>query len=314
MLAQPEISVIIPTYNRSELLRNAVLSLLNQDVSEITFEIIVVDNNSSDNTEAAVQLLGASNPGKLRYIFEPQQGNANARNAGIQNAQGSIIGFIDDDVVVEGNWLKSLKAIFHTRHDLSFVGGRVLPQWSGPLPSWLSPEHWSPLALLDYGQHELAISGENPPGLLTANIAFRRTVFDEVGMFSPNLQRVKDGIGSLEDHEFLLRVCRSGKKGRYDPDLVARAPVDSERLTKDYHRRWHTGHGRFYAIMRDPEWERTSLRLFGVPLHLYRQTMMNGFVWIKNILRGNKDHAFVNELQLRFFVGFFLQRQKKSSS
>jgi glycosyltransferase involved in cell wall biosynthesis len=313
MLGQPEISVIIPTYNRSELLRNAVLSLLRQDVSEITFEIIVVDNNSSDDTEVAVKLLSASNPGKVRYIFEQQQGNANARNTGIKNAEGSIIAFVDDDVIVEGNWVKLLKTIFQTREDLSFVGGRVLPQWNEPLPSWLSREHWSPLAVLDYGEHELAISGESPPGLLTANIAFRRNVFDEVGMFSPDLQRVRNGIGSLEDHEFLLRVCRNGKKGIYVPDLVAIAPVDSERLTKEYHRRWHTGHGRFYAIMRDPQWERTRLRIFGVPLHLYRQTMLDGFVWVKNMIRGKRDQAFVNELQLRFFAGFFLQRQKKFS-
>lgn len=100
------------------------------------------------------------------------------------------------------------------------------------------------------------------------------------------------------------------KKGKYLPDLVATAPVDPERLSKRYHRRWHTGHGRFYAIMRDPEWERSQFRFASVPGHLYRQTALEAFNWFKNGLLGRTDQAFVRERQLRFFGGFFLQRQR----
>src|SRR5687767_770717 len=269
MSTQPEVSVVIPTYNRCELLRGAVLSLLQQDEERSSFEIIVVDNNSSDDTRAVVESLMRSASVNIRYVHEQQQGNAYARNTGIQHAQGSIIAFIDDDVVVESNWIRTLKTAFD-EDDLSFVGGRILPRWSELPPTWLTCEHWSPLALLDYGPHELTISSANPLGLLTANIALRRKVFQEVGPFSPRLQRVKDGIGSLEDHEFLMRVCRKGKKGKYLPQLITTAVVDRERLSKRYHRRWHTGHGHFYAILRDPEWERSRLHFLGVPSHLYR--------------------------------------------
>jgi len=308
MFFQPEISVIIPTYNRSELVRDAVLSVLRQDAREIVFEIIVVDNNSSDDTEAVIKSLIAGNEGNLQYVVERQQGNAYARNAGIAKAQGSLIAFIDDDVVVEGNWLGLLNATFQGRGDLSFVGGRVLPRWNYPLPSWLTRKHWSPLALIDYGEEEFLISGQNPIGLLTANIAFRRNVFDELGVFSPELQRVKNGIGSLEDHEFLMRVCRSGKKGLYVPRLVAVAPVDLSRLTKDYHRRWHSGHGQFYAILSDPEWERSHFRFMGVPGHLYRETATHAVSWFSRMMRGTPDAAFEHECKLRFFGGFFVER------
>jgi glycosyltransferase involved in cell wall biosynthesis len=310
MSVPPAVSVVIPTYNRSELLRRAVLALAKQDASSSTFEIIVVDNNSSDDTRTTVQTLVDSGVGNLRYLREQRQGNAYARNSGIKSSRGLIIAFLDDDVVVGRDWISTLQAAFDAHPDLSFVGGKVLPLWCEPPPSWLTVEHWSPLALIDYGLEELQVDGETQLGLLTANIAFRREVFDDLGMFSPRLQRVKNSIGSLEDHEFLGRVYRSGRKGKYVPELIATSPVERERLTKDYHRRWHTGHGRFYAIMRDPEWERTGFRLLGVPAHLYRQTALDALLWIKSKVLGRNDEAFINERQLRFFAGFFHQRQK----
>jgi glycosyltransferase involved in cell wall biosynthesis len=310
MDSEVAVSVVIPTYNRSALLRDAVRSVLAQD-TQVPFEIVIVDNNSQDDTESVARALINQHPGKVRYVVEREQGNAHARNRGVQTAAGAIIAFIDDDVAVESNWLTTLANALSSRKDLSFVGGKVLPQWTGEPPSWLTPEHWSPLALLDYGPDELIISGESPRGLLTANIAFRREVFEEVGSFSPHLQRVKNMIGSMEDTEFLMRVCRSGKQGMYLPQMVAQAPVEVERLSKAYHRRWHTGHGHFYAVMRDPQWERSSFKLAGVPGHLYKQTLSHGLSWLKTIVTGNSDAAFTHECHLRFFRGFFRQRRRQ---
>ena len=305
-----EVSVVIPTYNRSTLMRNAVESVLAQE-TEVPFEIVIVDNNSQDDTQSVARALVAEHPDKVRYVVETEQGNAHARNRGVRSATADVIAFIDDDVTVESNWLATLKQALDSRADLSFVGGRVLPQWTGPPPSWLTPEHWSPLALLDYGPDEVIIGGLSPRGLLTANIAFRRSVFDEVGAFSPHLQRVKNFIGSMEDTEFLMRVCRSGKQGMYLPQMIARAPVEVERLSKSYHRRWHTGHGHFYAVMRDPEWERSSFRLAGVPGHLYKQTATHALGWVSSLITANTDAAFTHECRLRFFRGFFRQRRRQ---
>ena len=312
MASGVDVSVIIPTYNRAAMLRNAVESVLVQD-SQSPFEIVIVNNNSQDDTEAIARAIVDEHPGKVHYVVEREQGNAHARNRGVQTSGGAIVAFIDDDVTVERDWLSSLKNLLDAREDLSFVGGRVLPQWSGPPPSWLTPDHWSPLALLDYGPDELIIGGNSPRGLLTANIAFRRAVFDEVGTFSPHLQRVKNMTGSMEDTEFLLRVCRSGRQGLYSPRMVAHAPVELERLSKTYHRRWHTGHGHFYAVMRDPDWERSSFRLAGVPGHLYKQTLTHALRWLKTSATGNTDAAFTHECHLRFFRGFVRQRRSQST-
>ena len=308
----PEVSVVIPTYNRSHSLSDTLNSVLLQH-GDTEFEIVVVDNNSIDDTFDVVHSFMAEHPGKIRYVVETHQGNAYARNSGIENALGKIIAFVDDDITVQNNWMEVLIRVLRSRPDLAFVGGSVLPQWSEVPPSWLTPDHWAPLALLDYGPSELPISRDSPRGLLTANIAFRRNVFDEVGMFSPDLQRVNDGIGSMEDHEFLLRVCRSGRKGVYLPDMVAESPVSVDRLTKEYHRRWHTGHGHFYAVMCDPEWERSKFHLIGVPSHLFRQAATEAVTWVTRTLTGNTHDAFVNECRLRFFHGFLRQRRNQIS-
>jgi hypothetical protein len=165
--------------------------------------------------------------------------------------------------------------------------------------------------LLDYGTEERKISGPTPPGLLTANIAVRKEVFQQLGGFLPSLQRVKGSIGSMEDHEFLLRICRSGKRGVYLPDLITWAGVDPERMTKAYHRRWHTGHGHFYAVLNDPEWERSKFRIAGVPSHLYKDTAKHALTWCSKLLSGKSDAAFESECRLRFFYGFFLQRRNR---
>ena len=307
----PEISVVVCTYNRAMLLEKALRSLFAQKSEDVSYEIVVIDNNSADETPQVVESLKAESPVPLRYFRESRQGNAYARNAGVDQAAGSIVAFLDDDVIADENWVAVMKHAFTREPDLSFVGGKILPVWESDPPSWLTPAHWAPLALLDYGTEPVNIAGHSPRGLLTANIAIRREVFAEVGGFLTSLQRVKGAIGSMEDTEFLMRVCRSGKRGMYLPDLITFAWVDPERMTKAYHRRWHTGHGHFYAVMNDPEWERSSFRLLGVPGHLYRETARNVVGWVSKVLTGNADGAFVNECRVRFFRGFFKARQLK---
>lgn len=310
-MSRPDISVVVCTYNRAALLRRALQSLFAQKAEKRSYEIIVIDNNSADDTPATVEALKAESPVNLCYFRETRQGNAYARNAGVEQARAPLVAFLDDDCIADENWLSTIKSTFDRDPELAFVGGRVLPVWESDPPSWLSPSHWAPLALLDYGTEERKISGQTPLGLLTANIAVRKEVFDQLGGFLPSLQRVKGSIGSMEDHEFLLRICRGGKCGLYLPDLITWAGVDPQRMTKAYHRRWHTGHGHFYAVLKDPEWERSKFSLAGVPSHLYKETVLHALRWCASILKRNSDAAFTSECRVRFFRGFFLQRQRQ---
>src|SRR6266850_1508708 len=191
-----DVSVVISTYNRCTLLAKALQALLCQTVGAIRYEIVVVDNNSSDQTRDLLQTLMAKNPEKLRYIFEPQQGLSYGRNTGIAGARAPIIAFTDDDVCVASDWIAQIKAGFDADPTVDFLGGKVLPQWEADPPAWLTRAHWAPLALVDYGDQPFYVDADRPLSLLSANLAVRRKLFELRGLFKTDFQRVKKGIGS----------------------------------------------------------------------------------------------------------------------
>ncbi|PYS47552.1 MAG: hypothetical protein DMF68_15745 [Acidobacteria bacterium] len=306
-----DISVVISTYNRCDMLPAAIESVLAQDAQGLLYEVIVVDNNSSDATREVVESLIARGEGNLRYVFEGKQGLSHARNAGISASRAPLIAFTDDDVRAAPDWVALIKRAFDSHPEVDFVGGKVLPQWESEPPRWLTKKHWSPLAIMDYGDEPFYVDSETPLCMVGANLSIRRELFGRVGLFNPDLQRVKDGVGSMEDHEFLLRAWKAGRRGLYVPEIIMHAEVQTERMKKDYHRRWHTGHGHFYAIMRAEDIERGDARLFDVPAHLYRQALKDTFGWLMHFLRGREELAFERENEVRFFRGFFRQRRKE---
>jgi glycosyltransferase involved in cell wall biosynthesis len=301
-----DVSVVISSYNRCHLLPRALESILGQRPSGVRHELIVVDNNSTDRTRAVVEEWMARAPGRLRYVFEPRQGVSYGRNAGIASSRAPVVAFTDDDVCVAPDWIERVHQAFERNPDVGFVGGKVVPEWEAPPPAWLTREHWAPLALAHYGDEPFVCGPERPVCLLSANLAMRREVVERMGGFSPELQRVKDGIGSMEDAELQHRLHRAGVPGLYLPEMVAVSPVEAERTRRAYHRRWHAGHGRFNARMRAPEFEAASWRLFDVPAHVFRQAAAAG--WVRCGVRGDVAGAFAHEVRLRFFGGFALRR------
>jgi glycosyltransferase involved in cell wall biosynthesis len=307
-----DISIIVCTHNRSALLQSALTHLVAQTGASVETEIIVVDNNSTDDTAEVVgQIVNAAQM-EVRYRFEASQGISFARNSGLAVARGSIVAFTDDDIEVEPDWVARIVAAFAAHPDIDCVGGKVLPAWPAQPPAWLTRDHWPPLAILDYGDAPRTLDRTDPRCLVGANVAFRREAIDRLGGFSPAVQRVKDGIGSIEDHEFLTRLWNAGGRARYVPEIVVMAPVDPARLHKRYHRRWHFGHGHFYALLRAPNIEQSAAgRLFDVPGNLYRQFLIDAVVWLRLILTGHLDRAFANETRMRFFWGFFETRRRQ---
>jgi GT2 family glycosyltransferase len=305
----PALSIVLPTYNRAAELPLAVQSALDQTASPDSYEIIVVDNNSTDRTPEALCELSAQYSGRVFGVLEKRQGVAYARQAGIDAARAELVGFFDDDVRVARDWVETILAAFEQHPEIEVLGGKVLPLWSVPPPEWLTSVHWAPLALQDFGDAPMFVSRENPRGLISANLACRKEVFERLGGFSPEFQRVKDGIGSLEDDEWIRRLWRSGGRALYVPELVTYTDVPASRLTRTYHRRWHKGHGRFYAMLRADEMERSAVgRFLGVPAHLFRSAAADVVGWIRAAIAGQPDQAFLHETRLRFFRGFVHQR------
>ena len=306
---EPEVSVVIGTYNRCDVLRGALESLLTQDSGGVDYEVIVVDNNSTDDTRNMVENLRDTLDCKnLVYCFERTQGVSHARNRGITMARGRLIAFTDDDIRPAPNWIASVREGFNKFPHADCIGGKVLPPPTSEFPVWLTAKHWTPLALLDLGDKPIELNVRNGPGLVAANMAVRASVFADVGLFQPQLQRVKNSIGSMEDHEFQFRLSDAKKKLMYLPELVVHAHVLPERLTKDYHRRWYRGHGYFYAVMRADDFEASKMRVLDVPAHVYRRALSDVYLWMKYRLKNEPEMEFQNEFELSFFCGFFRKR------
>ncbi|HYP26981.1 MAG TPA: glycosyltransferase [Blastocatellia bacterium] len=311
MQGNPDVSIIISTYNRCEVLRGALERMLAQEAGGVRYEIIAVDNNSPDDTRRVIESLIERGHENLKYIFEPRQGVSYGRNSGMLAARAPIFAFTDDDVRVSPDWVATVKRTFDERPEVDFIGGKVLPYDDLQMPAWLTRKQWAPLAIVDYGDDPFYVDSRNALCLVGANLAFRRRAVEALGPFVIDLQRVKDGIGSLEDVELQVRAWKAGRRGLYVPGLVTHAEVAEERLVKSYHRRWHTGHGHFYAIMRLEEVERSNRRpLFEVPAHLYKQALLDLCAWAKHSCMRREAEAFEFENKVRFFLGFFRKRRK----
>ncbi len=305
---EPAVSVVVSTFNRAAPLARALGRLCAQHVpAGLSYEVIVIDNNSTDETAAVVSSFVARTPGLVRCIFEPQQGVSHGRNAGIRAARAAIIAFTDDDNEADPEWVASVAAALDRRPDVAGVGGRVLPEWPRPAPKWLDRQHWSPLAILDYGDAEFDTGTEDPRCLLTANLAFRREVLERVGGFSADFAR-------CQDHELLIRVWRAGARVLYDPSLIVRTRVPEERLTREYHRVWHTTHGLFSASMQLQESISASgallrkpidaIRLYGAPGFVYRELLAECRRWLWARTRLARADAAYHAHRLRYLVAY----------
>jgi glucosyl-dolichyl phosphate glucuronosyltransferase len=311
MNEQVDVSVIVSSYNRCDMLPETIESLLAQEADGLCYEIIIVDNNSTDATKQVVESYMRDGRENLHYVFEGRQGVSHGRNAGIKIARAPIVAFADDDVRVARNWVATIKRAFDEHPEVNYVGGKVLPHWQTEMPLWITRYHWSPLAIQDYGDTALYLNSERRLCLVGASLSFRREALDSLGLFAPDLQRVKDNIGSMEDLDLQLRAWQAGMQGLYIPELVATTEIPPARLTREYHRRWHTGQGHFYALLRLKEMEESDKqRLFDLPAHLYKQSVMDVIGWLKHKLSRDSDGAFACETRLRFFVGFFRTRRE----
>jgi len=272
-----KVTVILCTYNRCETLAKALESAAALRLPEPDeWEVLVVDNNSHDQTREVVENFCRGYAGRFRYLFEPQQGKSHALNAGIREAHGAILAFMDDDVTVEPTWLRNLTAPLH-KSDWAGAGGRILPQRTFTPPRWLSLEgrySLAPLALFDLGP-EAGELAEPPFG---ANMAFRKGVFEKYGGFRTDLGPRPDSEIRSEDSEFGHRLLRAGERLRYEPSAVVYHAVPGCRLQKKYFLAWWFDKARAdlraFGIPSETKW-----RLGGIPMVLFRRLAIWTLRW-----------------------------------
>ena len=277
MIDPTEITVIICTYDRCQSLKKTIESVSAQTLSNAcAWEILVVDNNSSDETRQVVEDFRSKYPERFRYICESQQGVSRARNAGILAARGKILAFIDDDETADPKWLEKLTSNLHSG-EWAGAGGRVLPPSDFSPPGWLSLKSSfakGPLAAFDLGS-EAGQLNEPPFG---ANMAFRREVFGKLGSFRTDLGRTGNNLISNEDTEFGRRVMAAGLYLRYEPSAVTFHPVESRRLTKKYFLEWWFNKGR--SDIREFAHRPTGRRFLGIPMRFFARFAAKTSRWL----------------------------------
>ncbi|MBI4430617.1 MAG: glycosyltransferase family 2 protein [Candidatus Omnitrophica bacterium] len=292
-------SVIVCTHNRASLLDRCLIALLNQDFSGL-YEVIVVNNASTDQTGQLAQNYAENSGGKIRYFFEAHLGKSYALNQAIGAAKGGILLFTDDDVMVPDNWVSAMNASFQTQ-SVDGVGGKIFPRWMVDPADWLSEELYPNLALIDYGNESFNLDFDRP--YYGANMAFRKSVFEKIGNFRTDLGRRGKLLLGNEDTEFCKRALSQGFRLIYDPNVIVYHRVDRDRTNKDYFRKFHFRSGETMVLAKRDR-GKGYRTLLGIPVWRLKEYLCAVPNWIMNKLLRCERRAFLDELKIFEAFGY----------
>lgn len=229
----PSTSIVIPTYNRADVLPICLETVAALETNPARCELIVVDNKSTDATHKVCADFARKHPTcNFRYLFEKNQGVSYARNRGIEAACGDIICFLDDDSPPSPQWLDFLLAPF-SDPTVGCVGGPSIPDYQGqPVPEWLTGDLQGLLSGygLPFSVPTAVSRWDQFP--LSCNLAIRRSLFAQVGCFRTDLDRSGNQVLAAGDTEMIARIHKSGWQVIYVPDASVRHLVPAARLTK----------------------------------------------------------------------------------
>jgi glycosyltransferase involved in cell wall biosynthesis len=310
-------TVLICTYNRADRLAETLDSLAGMQFDParpLRWNVLVVDNNSSDPTRAVVESRVASFPVPLRYLFEARQGKSHALNTGLANTAAAIVAFTDDDVRVDERWLEAGCRPMLDDPAVDYTGGPVYPIWEREIPGWLDggrSDLWGTIAILDYGSEPFVFE-ERRRIPLGVNMAVRRTLIERIGGFDPALGRSGTSLMGQEQADFFCRSRAAGARGLYVPAMSVRHHVPASRLERDYFRRWWYWKGIAKARL-----ERlrpvTELgvdlsrvpRLAGVPRFMVRTAIADATGWLRSLVAGRPEDQMRHAMMLCYFAGYW---------
>ncbi len=311
------VTAILCTCNRAETLEETLESLAASELpSSVLWEVLVVDNNSTDKTREVVQSFSRRYPGRFRYLFEPKPGKCHALNSAIADARGEVLAFVDDDVIVDQRWLQNLTARL-LGGEWAGVAGRILPGGTVTLPPWLSWDRCvgafraDPLSVLcarfDLGDQARELDLDHAP--YGANMAFRKAVFEKYGDFRLDLgPRPKSQIRN-EDVEFGRRIIKAGERLYYEPLAVVHHPVPLHRISKEFFLSWWFDYGRASIIERD---ERPNV--IGIPwdyLSLLRRVIAISSITLRRMFAVSPDTRFFCKCMIRKETGMMVELYRR---
>ncbi len=295
------ISVVVCTYNRDLYLSRCLVNLKNQDFNKDDFEIIIVDNNSTDNTSTICLNFIKQNPEfKILYFLEEKVGLSHARNTGITMSSGEIISFIDDDGFAKSNYLKSIYTIasdINFKEYLAF-GGKVIPVYNEDKePKWLSKYIEGVVSKVDLGDRIIPFNKKYPAG---CNMVFRKEVFDVYGGFNSDLHTRGD------DKYVFDKLKKNNVKILYSPTIEVEHFIDDYRLEKKFIIRLSKIIGQSEAI----RFKKNNL-LLTIKFLEYTLKILIAFILAFGFLINKKQTKAQYILIVRYYVllGFFIKNK-----
>ena len=235
------ISFIICTYNREKYIYECLSRLASNTVKE-GWEIILVNNNSTDNTAAECErFVEDYQPANYHYCLETQQGLSFARNRGIQEAKGEWLVFLDDDAMVEPEYIASLQKHLSDHPEAGAFGGQIIPLFEDGEPEWYSKWTMIYVSAMDRGKTVHPFPANKYP--IGANMGVKREVIDRVGMFNTALGRTGNNLLSGEEKDLFNRIHAAGYPILYFPDIQVHHCIPAHRTTKEFIARLADGVG-----------------------------------------------------------------------
>jgi len=228
------LSIIICTYNREKYIYKTLESIAKNDFSIEKFEVVLINNNSTDGSEAACRHFQQNFPKiNFRYFIETNQGLSFARNRGIAEAKGELLVFLDDDSFVEADYLINLENYLKEYPDMIAFGGKITPLFeNGITPDWLSKWSYSWVAAINLGSDVKLFTGNTYP--IGANMGFKKDYFEKYGSFDTSLGRSKKNMIGGEEKDIFNRCNRKFEKIYYFPNIKVMHVIPENRTTKEY--------------------------------------------------------------------------------
>lgn len=242
------LSLIVCTYNRDKYLYGALQCIAENGFPDEAYEVVLVNNLSTDNTETECQRFTNDYPNvNFHYFVETQQGLSFARNRGIEESHGDFLVFLDDDSYIQEGYLSHLQQHLNHHPNVAAFGGKIDPVFeSGEAPKWLSKWTYSWVSAIDLGDHVKFFDSKKYP--IGANMGLKKTCFETVGLFNTQLGRSKKNLMGGEEKDLFDRVRSHGGIIYYFTDVVVHHVIPPGRTTKDYVKRLGEGVGRSERI------------------------------------------------------------------
>lgn len=237
------ISIIVCTYNRDPYIYRTLEHIATNGFPTDSYEIVLVNNNSTDRTEKECRRFEADFPRvNFRYFVETRQGLSFARNRGIRESVNEVLLFLDDDAFMQENYLRNLTANVERYPEAAAFGGKITPLYeSGIAPQWISKWTYSWVSAIDKGPVVCLFTGNSYP--IGANMGFRRSCF-QYGDFNTELGRSKGNLMGGEEKDIFNHLKAQNLKIYYFPDVEVQHVIPEKRTTQEYIRQFALGIGR----------------------------------------------------------------------